>query len=298
MNGIKGKMLYKPSQKKDSKLNILIVTGKNVSLESLIGVAEDLSKYGSVTCPNLPGYGGMQNFFRIKEKPSIDSFADYMAAFIKLKFNRKRLVIFGVEEGFVIITRMLQRYPQLAKKIDLLFCVSSIAHKDDLKIGRVDRFFYSKLTLFFSFRPFSSIYRIIFLQPPIFYFFYLRSTIGIAKYKGLGKADLKIILKNEMKLRLSGNIRTRMRISHEIINLDNCQQRINLPIWHLTGIADSLINNNNTEQHLRIIFNGYNNIQLSPKPGLAKLYKSVQTEPARLIPPKVKQLLRQQARKV
>src|SRR5262245_38040269 len=119
MNGLKGRMLFMPAPK-NKKRNILLVYGHHSSIERMYGVAEDMNQYGEVIMPDLPGNGGMDSYYKIGIKPTLDTMADYLAAFIKLRYKNKRVTICGMSLGFVITTRMLQKYPDLTKKVDLL----------------------------------------------------------------------------------------------------------------------------------------------------------------------------------
>src|SRR5690606_26329987 len=91
----------------------------------------ELNKYGAVTVPDLPGMGGMDSFFKVGETPTLDNMADYLAAFVKMRYRRKRVTIIAMSWGFVIATRMLQRYPELVKKVDLLISIVGFVHADD-----------------------------------------------------------------------------------------------------------------------------------------------------------------------
>lgn len=131
INGLEGRMLRMPSKKRPKK-EILLIYGHHAVLERWWGLVENLADYGNVTMPDLPGFGGMQSFFKIKRRPDIDTFADYLAAFIKFKYRNKRLSVYAISYGFVVVTRMLQRYPELAKKIDVLVSFAGFMHHDDI----------------------------------------------------------------------------------------------------------------------------------------------------------------------
>ena len=83
--------------------------GHHSSLERVYGLAEDMSQYGNVTIPDYPGFGGMDSFYKIGMKPTLDNLADYLATFVKLRYRGKKVTIVGMSLGFVIATRMLQR---------------------------------------------------------------------------------------------------------------------------------------------------------------------------------------------
>src|SRR5262249_48894244 len=130
MNGLPGRMLHMPAPKGYNR-EILMVYGHHSSIERWFGLAQVFNKYGTVTMPDLPGFGGMRSFYKIGQKPTLDNMADYLASFIKLRYKRRRITIVGMSYGFVVATRMLQRFPDLAKRVDLIVSLVGFAHKDD-----------------------------------------------------------------------------------------------------------------------------------------------------------------------
>ena len=135
INGLHGRMLRVAPQNKKRR-EILMVYGHHASIERMIGFVEELNKYGAVTVPDLPGFGGMESFYSIGEKPSLDNLADYLAAFIKLRYKRRRITIMAMSLGFLITTKMLQKYPEIAKRVDILVSVVGFAHRDDFILPR------------------------------------------------------------------------------------------------------------------------------------------------------------------
>src|SRR3990167_463621 len=119
MNGLSGRMLRLPAIAK-KKREILLIAGHHTSIERIMGVAEYLNRYGPVTSPDLPGFGGMQAFYKINEKPDLDKLADYLASFIKFRYHGQRFTIMAISYGFTVATRMLQRYPDITNKVDLV----------------------------------------------------------------------------------------------------------------------------------------------------------------------------------
>ena len=77
INGLNGRMLrVRPNTHKN--VEILLLYGHHASIERMLGVAEVLARYGGVTMPDYPGFGGMDSFYKIKQKPTLDNYADYM----------------------------------------------------------------------------------------------------------------------------------------------------------------------------------------------------------------------------
>src|SRR6266403_2252012 len=85
INGLDGRMMLLPARRK-TKRQFLFLYGSHSSLERWWGLAEQLSKFGNVTMPDLPGLGGMTPLYKIGRQPDLDYLADYLAAFIKLKY--------------------------------------------------------------------------------------------------------------------------------------------------------------------------------------------------------------------
>src|SRR5688572_21813168 len=89
MNGLSGRMLYIPA-KNSKKRQMLVISGQHTSIERMEALAHELAKYGTVTVPDLPGFGGMEPLYKLGVKPDLDTMADYLASFIKLRYMRKR----------------------------------------------------------------------------------------------------------------------------------------------------------------------------------------------------------------
>lgn len=149
INGLSGRVLRLPAPPKKTR-EILLIYGHHASLERMFGIAEDLNQYGSVTMPDLPGFGGMNSFYKIGMKPTLDNLADYLAAFIKLRYKRSKITIIAVSFGFVVTTRMLQRYPHLTSKVNLLVSAVGFSHRDDFNFSRGRYLFYRSIAAVFS----------------------------------------------------------------------------------------------------------------------------------------------------
>src|SRR5579864_9132625 len=128
INGLQGRMLRMPPPE-GKRLEILFIYGHHARLERYFGVAELLNRRAGVTVPDLPGFGGMEPFYKIGQKVNLESLADYLAAFIKLRFKNKNFVIAGYSLAVPIVTRMLQKYPELGKRINMVVSIAGFTHK-------------------------------------------------------------------------------------------------------------------------------------------------------------------------
>lgn len=140
MNGLEGRMLrMKSSSKVFSKQEILLIYGSHASIERMYGFAKHLSKFGNVTLPDLPGCGGMQPLQKNGLEPTVDNMADYLASFVKLKYRKKKVVVIGMSLGFVVVTRMLQRYPELQKNVSILVSLAGFSNANDFVMSKSKR---------------------------------------------------------------------------------------------------------------------------------------------------------------
>lgn len=264
INGLEGRMLHMPApaRKKKSDTEIMFVYGHHSSLERWWGLMLALNHYGAVTMPDLPGFGGMDSFYKIGKKPTIDNLADYLAAFVKLRYKRKKVVIAGLSFGFVVATRMLQRYPELTKKVVLLVSIVGFAHRDDFTFSKPRYYSYLLGTKVFSTRPTAAFFRSVVLHPWVLRAAYARTHNAKSKFQSAESADeFNRLMDFEINLWHENDVRTYMYTTAQFLTLDNCQRQVDLPLWHISAQADHYFDNNVVEQHLRIIFKDFHHVQ-------------------------------------
>jgi len=289
INHLQGRMLYMPAPKHKTK-DILFVYGHHSSLERWWGVVQDLNRYGAVTVPDLPGFGGMDSFYRIGEKANIDNLADYLATFIKLRFKRKRITIAGLSFGFVIVTRMLQNYPDLAKKVDLLVSVVGFAHKDDFTFSKPRYLFYRWGASLFSHRLPAIFFKNVCLLPAVLRVAYAKTHNAKNKFDNVSEAEIKRIMDFEIHLWRCNDVQTYMATTVQFLTLDNCKKQVDLPLWHISVKADRYFDNRLVEQHMKIIYNNYHEEQAkmdNHAPSIIADKKSA----SKMFPPKLRRLL-------
>src|SRR4051812_17423669 len=101
MNGLTGRMLRLPPPAGKSR-EALIVYGHHASLERFYSLAQVVNDDIGVTMPDLPGFGGMDSFYKIGEKADLDTMADYLASVIKLRYKKDQyFTIIAVSYGFI-----------------------------------------------------------------------------------------------------------------------------------------------------------------------------------------------------
>ena len=256
INGMNGRMLHVPGPKTKNR-EFLLIYGHHALLERWWGLVENLRELGAVTMPDLPGFGGMDSFFSIGQKPTIDNYADYLASFVKMRYKRKRLTIVGISFGFVVATRMLQRYPELVDKVDLVVSIVGFMHREDFLFKpkrRADIRIWARI---FSAWPVSFFIRYCCLNKFVIKYIYVRTGAGKKRFDAMESGDFSTLMDFEVKLWQANDVRTHWRTTSEFIDIDNCKSTINLPVWHVVSKGDHYFNNTVVEQHMKIVFNKY-----------------------------------------
>ncbi len=273
---------------------ILLIYGAHSSLERMYGLAEDLKKYGTVTMPDLPGFGGMDSFYKFGEKPTLDAMADYLAAFCKLRYRNRRFTVMGMSYGFVVVTRMLQRYPELAKKVDYLISVVGFAHKDDFGVKRRYYWMMRGGTKLFSYRLTSAFIKNVALQPVFIKGAYRLVEGRHVKLADADAAERKKRIAFEIILWRSNDLRTYMQTGHSMFVLDLSGQRVDLPVYHISIDNDLYFNNIRVEEHMRTIFSDFTLVK-TKMPAHAPSVVATAKEAAPYVPREIRQLLRKKA---
>ena len=257
INGLNGRMLYAPSVRKKYNREILLVYGHHALLERWWGLVENLRELGNVTMPDLPGFGGMDSFYKIGRPPTLDNYADYMASFVKLRYRNRRVTLVGISFGFLVLTRMLQRYPELAKKVDIVVSIVGFMHRDDFFFPPRTRRTYSMVARVFSTPVVAFLIRYCGLNRFVIRNLYVRLPAGRRRFIEMTPTDFAELMDFEVKLWQINDVRTHWRTTSEFLDIDNCSKQINLPVWHVAAKADHYFDNYIVEQHMRVVYSEY-----------------------------------------
>ena len=289
MNGLVGRMLVMPPTRNRTR-DILFIYGHHSTIERWYGLIQVLSQYGTVTAPDLPGFGGMDSLYKIGQKPTIDALADYLAAFIKLRYKRRRLTVVGLSFGFVVVTRMLQRYPELTKRVDVLISIVGFAHKDDFTFSRGRRSLYIWGCRLFSLRAPGWFYQNIVLQPIFLRNAYNNGHNARERFEGLSNDEFNETMATEIMLWQVNDARTWAATVIAFLKLDNCQVRLDLPVWHVSVKADHYFDQRMVEQHYKVIFSDFHGLKSNINTHAPSVIADAKTA-APLVPPSLRRLL-------
>jgi len=292
INGLEGRMLRLPAPKAYADREILIVYGHHSSLERWWGFAQNFNAYGGVTMPDLPGFGGMESFYRIGKKPDLDTMADYLASFVKWRYKRQKVYIVGLSYGFLVATRMLQRYPELTKKVEVLVSAVGFTHHEDFVFTKTRMRFYRWGTKFLTLRPMPFIFRYVALDPWVLRRIYHKTFNAKKKFAtASSEEELQRMMDMEVVLWHVNDVRTHNFTLHDMLTVDNCQKPVDVPLWHIAAAADQYFKADVVEQHMQVIFNDYTkftNTHLRHAPSVIATAR----ESASFMPPALRKNLR------
>lgn len=289
MNGLAGRMLRMPAPKRKRR-EILVIYGHHASLERMEGLAEFLNKFGAVTIPDLPGFGGMQSFYKIGKKPTIDNMADYLAAFIKLRYRNKRLTIAGVSYGFLVVAKMLQKNPDIVKKVDLVFSLAGFVHYKDFRFKKTTFITFKYATPVLSTRMPATFIRYVLFQGLFIKAAYKLVEGKNEKLRDINEDERKRRINFEVQLWQINDVRTYMATASSMFTINLCDVHVDLPIYHISVKSDRYFNNILVEQHMRTIFSDFELVEANvPTHAASVLATAKEAEP--YITPRIRRLL-------
>jgi len=292
INGLNGRMLSLPAPNKTNKREILVLYGHHALLERWWGLVQNFNTYGAVTMPDLPGFGGMDSFYKIGQKATLDNYADYLAAFIKMRYKRKRVTIVGISFGFLVTTRMLQRYPELAGRVDFLVSAAGFMRRDDFIFSRRRWLAYRYGAALMSIPPLPFVFRHLALNSRVLRAAYARTNNAKHKFaQANGREEFDRMMDMEIDLWQRNDVRTYMRTTIELLSVDNCRTRVDLPVWHVYTKHDHFFDHHIVEQHMRVVFSEFHGAPIKLKSHTISVLATKQ-ESADMIPLALRRAIR------
>lgn len=291
INGLKGRMINLEPPK-NKKREILLLYGHHSSIERMSGIADNLNDYGRVVIPDLPGFGGMDSFYKIGLKPTVDNYADYLATFIKLKYKNKRFTLISMSYSFLITTRMLQKYPDIAKQVDLLVSSVGFVHYDDFRLPKYQIGGLKILSSLLQYNPFAYIAKHTFFSEFAVKNFYNYFGARHSKMQDAGDKKVKEKrIKTEVILWDINDMRTRMKTMYDSFSANLLNAQVDLPVHHVFVEDDRFFNNQIVEQHMRIVYKDFIGIKTNIVGHMPSIVATKQ-EADVFIPKELKKLLR------
>lgn len=255
LNGLNGRYLHiKSNNIRFSNKEYLVLYGHHSSLERMYSIAQNIADFGNVTVPDIPGFGGMDSFYVLGKKPTLENYADYLASFIKLKYRGKRFSIAGMSFGFLIITKMLQKYPELINKVDFIISLVGFTDVSDLKISKRKINELRFIGKFFSGYVTSKVFTLLFINSPIIKNIYRISARNHPKMKDAHGDELNKRLTFEVYLWKINDIRTYMFTTNLIMNVAITDKKVDHQLMHVDVDADQYFDKSITRKNLKKVY--------------------------------------------
>lgn len=255
INGLRGRVLRIPAKSADSKkIHLLLLYGHHSSIERMYSLATHLSNYGNVNMPDLPGFGGMDSLYIIGKKPDLDTMADYLATYIKLTYKRKPVAVCGMSYGFLVVTKMLQKYPELTSQVTMLVSLVGFSHFHDFSF---------RSSTYRSLRMLSYVFKHYFpalfakhvlLTKPFITLAYTLSARSHVKMKDAAQDERRRRIRFETYLWQCNDARTYFYTLNDFLNVDLTHTAIPLPLSHVAVNDDQYFVTKRVTAHLRMIY--------------------------------------------
>jgi pimeloyl-ACP methyl ester carboxylesterase len=265
INGMEGRVLQLRAKPKKQTREILVIYGHHATLERWYGLAQNFNDFGAITMPDLPGFGGMDSFYEISKKPTLDNYADYLASFVKFRYKKRRVTLVGISFGFLIITRMLQRYPKLVGQVDLLVSIVGFMHFDDFLFKPHSRKLMHHSANIISRGPIPPIIQYGILSKAFLRWSAAHLSRSKARFASASPEEFADSIDYDFHLWRTNDMRTHWATTSEFLVVDNCGSRVALPVWHVASSNDTYFSNYNVEQHMRTVFTDYVKVEMKSK---------------------------------
>lgn len=256
IKGMNGRYLKIPCSSKETNLQILLVYGHHSSLERMYSLSYNLSSYGNVTMPDLPGFGGMDSFYSIDQKPNLDMMAEYLTTFIKFKYKKSKFAICGMSYGFLVVARMLQLHPEISKQVVLLADLVGFSHYSDFSFTPARYSLLKYLSKFLSTKPMSLFAHNILFSKSLIHISYKISSGSNPKMKDASKDEFLKRVHFEQYLWKINDARTYFYTLNDMLKVNLLQTKIkNIDLNHVAVDDDQYFYSKKVVNNLKSIFN-------------------------------------------
>ncbi len=160
--------------------------------------------------------------------------------------------------SFLIVTRMLQKYPDIAKQVDLLVSSVGFVHYDDFRVPKYQIAGLKAMSWVLQRNPFAYFARHTVFNEFSVKNFYKYFGAKHSKMQDAGNEKVKEKrIRSEVILWEINDMRTRMKTMYDCFRVDLLDRQVDLPVYHIYVEDDRFFNNRIVEQHMRIIFKDF-----------------------------------------
>lgn len=238
----------------DGNLQILVVYGQHASLERTAPIVEVLRDYGEVWHPDMPGFGGMDSFYKLGLRATTDNYARYLHEFIEQHIGGKPLVLVGLSYGFANITRLLQLYPEHLKQTVAAISFVGFTGARDFAISPA-----AKRLFIQYYAAFGSTWvgnKLLNLQHapiwrPFYWWIYRHKYAGQPNRRAMRQADSRI----QRHLWKINDNRTHAATAYEFLfSLDLRGKPLPVSVYHLGTSYDDFFDHDQVVAHMREVY--------------------------------------------
>jgi len=291
IQGLKGrKLVMKSFNAKQKDNQIMMLYGLHSSIERMQGIIENIADEGTVTVPDIPGFGGMQSLYSIGIKPTADALAESIYLFIKEHYGDKKFKAVGMSYGFVILTHLLQNHPELKKQITLVVSLAGLTDQDEFIVSKFKYLSWVGILKTFNGKYRSWVFKNVFLQPLILKTIYRVQAANHPKFKDADKKELNKRLDYEVYLWQANEPRTYTLATLDVLQLKTPQISIDVPLLHVSIDSDQYVDHNLVLDNLKQIYSSVSEVQ-AHMPNHAPTVISSKKDAAPFIPFKARQML-------
>jgi pimeloyl-ACP methyl ester carboxylesterase len=291
INGLHGRTIHIEG---DQRKVIVYIHGLHTLAERHYSLCDYLSDFGEVYGPDMPGFGGMDSFYKVGLEPTYDNYADYIYTFIKslsVKSDQK-LCLVGLSFGSQVMIRLLQKYPDIVEMNPQVISLAGIGSFEDIRTLRAFKAFVIPFSMLCSTKYGSKVINLLLFNPLVLRFVVLLLVMFGAKNRS-NKEDWRKVFQMEYNLWKLGDTRTHGFTTVRVFKtslIDSGGSVINLPLHNVAVSGDQYIDANKLAKTMTKIFASYDVVDLpldSHAPNLIADKKEV----AELFPDATRKLL-------
>ena len=290
INGLQGRMMVIPDRfKKAGQGNeILFVYGVHASLERSWGLMQYLARFGRVTMPDLPGFGGMTPFYEIGIKPSFDSYADYLASFIKLRYKGKKITLMAMSYSFSVVIIMLQKYPELKDKINVLISAVGVNDRNNFVFTKFQRVVFWMLFFLCRTPGLTWVMRHIIFRRGLFRLFYRKNH---PKMRGFSDQKRNELIDFETYLWHANDVKTYGTVMNDLFNVRHNNIKIPMTVNHIGTLNDQWLKDVRVQDRMNELFDRVV-VHISPMKNHGSTVIGGEDEAREIIPQTIEKILK------
>jgi|AntRauTorcE11897_2_1112592.scaffolds.fasta_scaffold26105_2 hypothetical protein len=291
IDGINGRYAQIPAKSAKNTAQILLLYGHHSSLERMYSTGQYLSRFGTVTILDMPGFGGMDSFYKVGQKPNLDNYANYLTKAIPQIFGSKtQFSTVCMSLSFMMFTRALQLDPQLAKQTKKFIGFVGFLGKSGFRYKPFKHSLFSSLTWLISLPVVTALAKLLlfnkYLLPIWLKLFYLLNP----NYKAASKFKQENVQAMEKDLWLKNDLRTHFSTVYMMLNARLPVTPVNQSVINIMVEHDQYFDHQKVAKSMEDIFTSYKPLKANID-AHAPSVVSLEEEVANLMPKSLKKEL-------